>query len=104
MKKTIWVFVSAVCFATLTAHANPYPLGSMTCKDIGVFASQAMQWRENGVTWTDAKSKLDSLRPEDAIEKKNLRMVMALVYGSYGDNWTVESAGAVMQADCESGR
>jgi hypothetical protein len=76
----------------------------MTCKDIGKFASQAMQWRESGVTWNDAKTRLDSLQPEGSVEKKNLQMVMALVFGSYGDSWTVESAGTVMQVDCESGR
>jgi hypothetical protein len=76
----------------------------MTCQDIGQFASETMQWRESGVTWTDAKTRLDQLRPEASIEKKNLRMVMALVYGSYGDSWTVESAGTTIQVDCESGR
>ena len=104
MKTSTLLFGGLILWGGLNAHAEPYPLGNMTCKDIGVFASQAMQWRENGVTWTDAKSKLDALRPEDSIEKKNLRRVMALVYGSYGDNWTIESAGSVMQVDCESGR
>lgn len=97
-------FVCAMFVSVLTAHAAPYPLGSMSCKDIGVFASQAMQWRESGVSLTDAKTRLDGLQPEDSVEKKNLRMVLALVYGSYGDSWTVESAGTVMQVDCESGR
>lgn len=104
MKKSIWIFVSTVFFSALMAQADPYPLGSMTCKDIGAFASQAMHWRESGVPFTEAKTRLEQLRPEDSIEKKNLRMVMALVYGSYGDNWTVESAGTVMQVDCEASR
>ena len=104
MKKTTSFFVCTVFCSVLTAHAAPYPLGSMSCKDIGQFASEAMQWRESGVTLVDAKARLDSLRPEESIEKKNLRMVMALVYGGYGDGWTVESAGTVMQVDCESGR
>lgn len=104
MKKSIWIFVSTVFFSALMAHADPYPLGSMSCKDIGAFASQAMQWREDGVKWPEAKARLDTLRPDDSVEKKNLRMVMQLVYGSHGDNWTVESAGTVMQTDCEAGR
>lgn len=104
MNKSAWIFVAALFGTSLTAHAAPYPLGNMTCKEIGQFASEAMKWRESGVTQTDAKSRLDKLRPDESIEKKNLRMVMALVYGSYGDSWTVESAGTVMQVDCESGR
>ena len=104
MKKTASLFVCTVFCSVLTAHAAPYPLGSMTCQDIGQFASQAMQWREDGVKLPDAKTRLDQLRPEDSVEKKNMRMVMALVYGGYGDGWTVESAGTVMQVDCESGR
>ena len=104
MKKSILLFACSLFCSALTAHAAPYPLGSMTCKDIGQFASQVMQWREDGVKLPDAKTRLDSLHPEDSVEKKNLRMVMALVYGSYGDSWTVQSAGTVMQVDCESGR
>ena len=104
MKKTLWIFAATLCLSAMSTHAAPYPLGSMTCKDIGQFAAQAMQWREDGVKWAEAKQRLDTLRPEDSVEKKNLRMVMQLVFGSYGDNWTVESAGSVMQADCEDGR
>ena len=29
------------------AHAAPYPLGTMTCADIGKFASEAMAWRKD---------------------------------------------------------
>lgn len=104
MKKAIEVLVCCTLLFVMNAHAEPYPLGSMSCKDIGAFASQAMQWREDGVKWPEAKIRLDTLRPEDSVEKKNLRMVMALVYGSYGDSWTVQSAGTVMQVDCEAGR
>jgi hypothetical protein len=104
MKKILWRLACLAILSMNLAQAAPYPLGNMTCKDIGAFASQAMQWRESGVPFTEAKTRLDQLRPEDSIEKKNLRMVMALVYGSYGDSWTVESAGTVMQVDCEAGR
>ena len=104
MKTTLWRLACLALFTLNLAQAAPYPLGNMTCKDIGAFASQAMHWRESGVPFTEAKTRLDQLRPEDSIEKKNLRMVMALVYGSYGDNWTVESAGTVMQVDCEASR
>jgi hypothetical protein len=30
--------------------------------------------------------------------------VMRLVFGGYGDSWTVESANNIMRTDCETGR
>ena len=91
-------------FSTVPAIAGTYPLGDMTCPEIGQFASQAMQWREDGVRYKEAKTRLDALRPDESVEKKNMRVVMQLVYGNYGDSWTVESAGSTMKMDCESGR
>jgi hypothetical protein len=38
------------------------------------------------------------------VEKKNLTIILAYVYGNYGNNWTVESAGNVMRSDCLKGR
>jgi hypothetical protein len=104
MKKLLWIFMYFVLFAVTQVHAAPYPLGSMSCDDIGTFASQAMQWREDGVQYKEAKTRLDALRPDESVEKKNMRVVMQLVFGNYGDNWTVESAGSTMKTDCESGR
>ena len=37
-------------FSTAQAFAGTYPLGDMTCPEIGQFASQAMQWREDSGT------------------------------------------------------
>ncbi|HEX7811265.1 MAG TPA: hypothetical protein VF460_05100 [Burkholderiales bacterium] len=86
------------------AEAAPYPLGTMTCADIGAFASESMGWRKGGRTRDDALAELDKRTFKDPVEKKNLLAVLDLVYGSYGRNWTVESAGNVMRKDCETGR
>ena len=104
MKNPLCIFVYSVLCAVTPVHASPYPLGSMSCGDIGAFASQAMQWREDGVKYKEAKTRLDTLRPDESVEKKNMRIIMQLVFGNYGDNWTVESAGSTMKADCESDR
>jgi beta-glucanase (GH16 family) len=104
MKNSVYVFVYSVLCSVTLAQASPYPLGNMSCEDIGAFASQAMQWREDGVHYKEAKTRLDGLKPDESVEKKNMRMLIQLVYGSYGDNWTVESAGTTMKMDCESGR
>ena len=104
MKKPLLIFMYVVLCSATQVHAAPYPLGSMSCDDIGTFASQAMQWREDGVKYKEAKTRLDALRPDESVEKKNMRIIMQLVFGNYGDNWTVESAGSTMKTDCESGR
>lgn len=86
------------------APAAPYPLGTMTCADIGKFASEAMNWRKEGQSRDQALATLDQRTFNDPVEKKNLTTVVNLVFGSYGNNWTVESAGNVMRIDCETGR
>ncbi len=87
-----------------TALAAPYPLGTLTCRDMGEFASQAMQWRESGVTREQALARLDERPYGDPVERKNLELVLKMVFGRYGNSWTVESAGNVIRSDCETGR
>ena len=100
--RTFFAFLLVV--AACSAQAAPYPLGTMTCDDIGAFASEAMTWRKSDVTYDDAKMRLEKIEYGDPVEKKNLTIVLAYVYGNYGNNWTVESAGNVMRSDCLRGR
>lgn len=86
------------------AFAAPYPLGTMTCADIGSFASEAMRWRKEGQSRDQALAALEKRSYNDPVEKKNLIAVVDLVFGSYGKNWSVESAGNVLRTDCETGR
>lgn len=86
------------------ALAAPYPLGTLSCRDMGDFASQAMQWRESGVTREQALARLDERSYGDPVERKNLELVLRMVFGRYGNSWTVESAGNVVRSDCETGR
>ena len=91
-------------FALSAANAAPYPLGTMTCDDIGAFASEAMGWRKEGRSRDQALAELDQRTFNDPVEKKNLLAILDLVFGSYGRNWSVESAGNVMRKDCMTGR
>lgn len=91
-----------ICAAS--AQAAPYPLGTMTCDDIGAFASEAMGWRKSGVPRDQAFTRVEQRQYNDPVEKKNLTAVVELVYGSYGRNWSVESAGNVLRTDCMTGR
>ena len=86
------------------AMAAPYPLGTMTCADIGQFASEAMSWRKQGQSRDQALAALEQRTYNDPVEKKNLTTIVDLVFGSYGRNWSVESAGNVLRTDCEAGR
>jgi hypothetical protein len=81
-----------------------YPLGTMTCDDIANFASEAMSWRKDGQSRDQALAALEKRTYNDPVEKKNLTAIVDLVFGSYGRNWTVESAGNVMRTDCMTGR
>ena len=95
-------FALLVCSSA--ALAAPYPLGSMTCADIGAFASEAMSWRKQGQSRDQALAALEKRTYNDPVEKKNLTTIVDLVFGSYGRSWSVESAGNVMRTDCETGR
>lgn len=86
------------------AVSAPYPLGTMTCDDIGRFASEAMQWRKDGMTRDQAMAELEKRSYNDPVEKKNLVAVAGMVFGGYGRNWTVETAGNVLRNDCLKGR
>ncbi len=88
----------------IAALAAPYPLGTLTCRDMGAFASEAMRWREDGITREQAIARLDERKFGDPVERKNLDDVVRMVFGRYGNSWTVESAGNVIRADCETGR
>ncbi len=101
MSRLFLLGLIAVSTVTLAA---PYPLGSMTCADIGKFASEAMSWRKQGQSKDQALAELEKRSYTDPVEKKNLATIVDLVFGSYGRNWSVESAGNVMRTDCETGR
>ncbi len=99
-----WFLLGALVGFSASAFAAPYPLGSMTCADIGKFASEAMSWRESGIKKDEALAKLDSRSFNDPVERQNLEGVLRMVFGRYGDSWTKESAGNVLRTDCEAGR
>jgi len=98
------LFLIGLLALSPAAMAAPYPLGTMTCADIGQFASEAMSWRKEGQSRDQALAALETRTYNDPVEKKNLRVIVDLVFGSYGRNWSVESAGTVMRTDCETGR
>ena len=98
-------FLLSALFLAVSAGAQAaYPLGTMTCDDIATFASEAMSWRKEGQSREQALASLEKRTYNDPVEKKNLTAIVDLVFGPYGRNWTVESAGNVMRTDCMAGR
>lgn len=102
MKRTSAALLLAA--ACVSAQAAPYPLGTMTCADMGRFASEAQGWRESGMKRDEAFAQLERRSFSDPVEKKNLERVLAMVFGTYGKAWTIESAGNAIRSDCETGR
>ena len=98
------VLLACLVFFCSATMAAPYPLGTMTCADIGKFASEAMGWRKEGQSRDQALAALEKRTYNDPVEKKNLTTIVDLVFGSYGRSWSVESAGNIMRTDCETGR
>jgi hypothetical protein len=98
------LFAALLCFLVQGALAADYPLGTMTCADIGAFASETMAAKKAGRTKEDALAALETRTYGDPVEKRNLTDVVEILYGNLGRNLGVQSAGAVMKTDCESGR
>jgi hypothetical protein len=61
-------------FLAAPSSAAPYPLGTMSCDDIGNFASEAMRWRkEELATYEEAMARLEERTYADACgEKKSI--------------------------------
>lgn len=89
---------------TVPASAGNYPLGTMTCDDIAQFSRDTMAAKKAGRTKEDALAALDQRAYGDPVEKQTLADVVGVLYSNLGRNLGVQSAGAVMKTDCETGR
>lgn len=98
------LFPLLLCVLAQGALAADYALGTMTCADMGAFASETMAAKKAGRTKEDALAALETRTYGDPVEKRNLADVIAILYGNLGRNLGVQSAGAVIKTDCESGR
>lgn len=103
MKYTLQALLCIALISTVATAAD-YPLGTMTCDDIGKFASEVMQEKKAGRSKDEALAALETRKYGDPVEKQNLTDVVNILYGNLGKNLGVSSAGAVMRTDCETGR
>ena len=86
------------------AHAGNYPLGTLTCDDMGRFASEVMTAKKAGQSKEDALAALETRTYGDPVEKTNFAEVIEILHGNRGRNLGVQSAGAVSRGDCSMGR
>jgi hypothetical protein len=98
------LLAALLCVIAQGTSAADYPLGTMTCADIGAFASETMAAKKAGRPKEDALAALDARSYGDPVEKRNLADVVEILYGNLGRNLGVQSAGAVLRTDCETGR
>lgn len=94
----------ALALAASPALAGNYPLGTMTCDDIGRFSSEIVAGRKAGRTREEALAALETRTVGDPVERKTLADVIGVLYSNLGRNLGVQSAAAVMKTDCETGR
>jgi hypothetical protein len=93
-----------LALALAPAFAGNYPLGTMTCDDIGQYAKEL-------VTGIDAKKpkevalqELAARKFNDPVEKKTLTDVLNVMYDGFGQSLYPDTAYGVMKYDCEKGR
>jgi len=104
LKPIATLLALATLAAALTAMAGNYPLGTMTCDDIGQYAKEL-------VTGIDAKKpkevalqELDARTFKDPVEKKALTDVLNVMYDGFGQSLYPDTAYGAMKYDCEKGR
>ena len=87
-----------------TLPSAAYDTGSMTCHDIGQFASATMQAREQGKTKEESLAVVAGQDFKYPVEKSNLTSVVKLIYGRVGDQLAgPQAAYNVVKRDCDIG-
>lgn len=99
-------FFVALALASLAfgAAAGNYPLGTMTCDDIGAYAREAVANLDAGKSLETTLKELDERKFNDPVEKKNLTRIAYVMYDGFGAGLTPETAHSMMKYDCETGR
>lgn len=103
-KPIIALSASAALMAALPAPAGNYPLGTMTCDDIGQYARELVTGIDAKKSKEVALQELDARTFKDPVEKKTLTDVLNVMYDGFGQSLYPDTAYGVMKFDCEKGR
>ena len=82
------LFLIGLLLLSAGAMAAPYPLGSMTCADIGQFASEAMSWRKEGRSREQGAVRLALLTELSRVIQTHTQTVSAVLRGSL-ERWPI---------------
>jgi hypothetical protein len=98
------IAVATLFAAALAATAGNYPLGTMTCDDIGQYAKELVTGIDAKKPKETALQELEARKFNDPVEKKNLLDVLNVMYDGFGQSLYPDTAYSAMKYDCEKGR
>jgi hypothetical protein len=90
--------------SALPANAGNYPLGTLTCDDIGQYAKELVTGIDAKKPKEAALQELDARKFNDPVEKKALLGVLNVLYDGFGQSLYPDTAYGAMKYDCEKGR
>jgi hypothetical protein len=100
---TIKACALAALFAS-PVFAGNYPLGTMTCDDIGLYAKELVTGIDAKKPKEAALQELEARKFNDPVEKKTLLNVLNIMYDGFGQSLYPDTAYGAMKFDCEKGR
>lgn len=104
MKTISLLFACTALAAALPATGGNYPLGTMTCDDIGRYAKELVIGIDAKKTKEAALQELDARTFKDPVEKTTLTDVLNVMYDGFGQSLYPDTAYSAMKFDCEKGR
>jgi hypothetical protein len=100
-----YVFVVTAVTVCLLHTASAYDTGSMSCNDIGEFASATVVGKENGATLKEALAKVTKRTEGYPVEHKVLTSIVRQIYTApWANKLSEEGARMAFAADCEAQR
>jgi hypothetical protein len=91
---------------TLSAGANAYDTGQLTCQNVGQLAAQTLLAKQSGIPYGAYLTALDEKMPTDAqVERQLAGNITAVIYqNSLMDQMRPDDAYAVFVQDCVDGQ
>lgn len=90
--------------AALPASAGNYPLGTLSCADIGQYAKELVTGIDAKKPKEAALQELEARKFNDPVEKKALLSVLTIMYDGFGQSLYPDTAYSAMKYDCEKDR
>jgi hypothetical protein len=104
LRKLQKLFTVCATAIPLIAHAGNYPLGTLTCDDMGLYAKELVIASEAKKSKETALQELQARKFNDPVEQKALTDVLNLVYSDFGQQLSADVAYGAIKYDCEKGR